>query len=70
MIKTENEDYDHDGGVTLNDLGGIQGQLLPRFLLIAFDKSRNLSDNTELLLPFEEKTLIFLRLLLDFKSTV
>ena len=48
MIKTENEDYDHDGGVTLNDLGGIQGQLLPRFLLIAFDKSRNLSDNTEL----------------------
>ena len=55
MIKTENEDYDHDGGVTLNDLGGIQGQLLPRFLLIAFDKSRNLSDNTELLLPFEEK---------------
>ena len=62
MIKTENEDYDHDGGVTLNGLGGIQGQLLPRFLLIAFDKSRNLSDNTELLLPFEEKTLIFLRL--------
>ena len=62
MIKTENEDYDHDGGVTLNDLGGIQGQLLPRFLLIAFDKSRNLSDNTELLLPFVEKTLIFLRL--------
>ena len=55
MIKTENEDYDHDGGVTLNDLGGIQGQLLPRFLLIAFDKSRNLSDNTELILPFEEK---------------
>ena len=53
MIKTENEDYDHDGGVTLNGLGGIQGQLLPRFLLIAFDKSRNLSDNTELLLPFE-----------------
>ena len=62
MIKTENEDYDHDGGVTLNDLGGIQGQLLPRFLLIAFDKSRNLSDNTELLLPFEENHLIFLRL--------
>ena len=62
MIKTKNEDYDHDGGVTLNDLGGIQGQLLPRFLLIAFDKSRNLSDNTELLLPFEVKTLIFLRL--------
>ena len=59
MIKTENEDYDHDGGVTLNDLGGIQGQLLPRFLLIAFDKSRNLSDNTELLLPFEEKTFNF-----------
>ena len=64
MIKTENEDYDHDGGVTLNDLGGIQGQLLPRFLLIAFDKSRNLSDNTELILPFEEKTLFFL----DFES--
>ena len=62
MIKTENEDYDHDGGVTLYDFGGIQGQLLPRFLLIAFDKSRNLSDNTELLLPFEVKTLIFLRL--------
>ena len=63
MIKTENEDYhDHDGEVTLNDLGGIQGQLLPRFLLIAFDKSRNLSDNTELLLPFVEKRLIFLRL--------
>ena len=60
MIKTENEDYDHDGGVTLNDLGGIQGQLLPRFLLIAFDKSRNLSDNTELLLPFERRSRISL----------